>query len=145
MILIGLRWRATTYMVSYHNNRLWRILRTTGGNQQAYECTLTSVLPYVMIFVRSHKTVGSLVMFTPAIMATHETSPFFLECYLLLQTPLVLMWLASCCSYNVTDLFIVYMKLLHPFNLHSKVYMHYCERVRELLKVILYELNRVKI
>ena len=85
-------------------------------------------------------------MSTPAIMATRETSLFFLECYLLLQAPLVLMWLASCCSYNVTDLFIVYMKLLHPFNLHSKVYMHYCEKVRKLLKVIrlVSELNMVK-
>ena len=32
--------------------------------------------------------------------------------------------LAVAVSYNVTGLFIVYVKLLHPFNLHSKVYVH---------------------
>ena len=47
-------------------------------------------------------------------------------------------------QFNVTGLFVVYVKLLHPFN-SSKVYMHYCERVRKLLKVILLELNVVKI
>ena len=43
------------------------------------------VLLCVMIFVRPHKTVGSLVMSTPAIIATRETSPFFLECLLALS------------------------------------------------------------
>ena len=42
----------------------------------------------------------------------------------------------------MTGLFIVYVKLLHPFNLHSKVYVHYCEKVRKLLKVIRLELER---
>ena len=57
MMLIRLRWRATTYMVSYRNNRLWRILRTTGGNQQACKIDTNKfalLWSWVVIFLKSH-------------------------------------------------------------------------------------------
>ena len=58
MTLIRLRWRATTYMVSYHNNRSWRILHTTGGNQQARKVDTNNFTMFVSsYFLRSHNCV----------------------------------------------------------------------------------------